>query len=153
MDEWGISGLRVSSKMISCEYIIVIILQTLYFFVYFCLLLRYFRSFSDEPWEMNVEKCAMNKSKNVGLVGEIVTSTWNTTTSVWKKHYVAHTHVFDPKENNTKSKVEVIFIRFLNVRDIIHNKFFSKGQTINHQVCNDILQRMLCSVREKRYKW
>jgi len=37
-----------------------------------------------------------------------------------------------------------------DVHEIVHTKFLSQGQTINLHVYKNILQRLMCSVREKR---
>uniref|UniRef100_A0A3B5AEK4 Tc1-like transposase DDE domain-containing protein n=1 Tax=Stegastes partitus TaxID=144197 RepID=A0A3B5AEK4_9TELE len=50
----------------------------------------------------------------------------------------------------SKSKVKVMLITFFDVRGIIHCKFLPQGQMINQHVYKEILQNLLCSVREKR---
>lgn len=49
-----------------------------------------------------------------------------------------------------QSKVKVMLITFFDVRGIVHTEFLPQGQTINQQVYKEILQRLLCSVCEKR---
>ena len=54
------------------------------------------------------------------------------------------------KARQSKSKVKVMLITFLNVRGIIHSEFLPQGQTINQQVYKEILRLLLRSRREKR---
>ena len=54
------------------------------------------------------------------------------------------------KARQSKSKVKVMLITFLNVRGIIHSEFLPQGQTINQQVYKEVLRLLLRSVREKR---
>ena len=64
---------------------------------------------------------------------------WKSPMSLWPK-----------KARQSKSKVKVMLITFLNVRGIIHSEFLPQGQTINQQVYKEILRLLLRSVREKR---
>ena len=54
------------------------------------------------------------------------------------------------KARQSKSKVKVMLITFLDVRGIVHSEFLPRGQTINQQVYKEILWIFLHSVREKR---
>ena len=49
-----------------------------------------------------------------------------------------------------KSKIKVMLIVFFDVHGIVHLEFLPQGQTINQNVYKDILQHLMCSVREKR---
>ena len=43
-----------------------------------------------------------------------------------------------------------MLIVFFYVHEIVHAEFLPLGQTSNHHVYKNILQRVMCSVREKR---
>ena len=43
-----------------------------------------------------------------------------------------------------------MLITFFDVRRIVHSEFLPQGQTINQQVYKEIMQLLLCAVREKR---
>ncbi|XP_027233874.2 uncharacterized protein [Penaeus vannamei] len=53
-------------------------------------------------------------------------------------------------KNARQSKVKVMLITFFDVRGIVHCEFLSQGQTISQHIYKKILQRLLCSMREKR---
>ena len=54
------------------------------------------------------------------------------------------------KARQSKSKVKVMLITFIDVRSIVHSEFLPQGQTINQQVYKEILRLLLRPVREKR---
>ena len=55
-----------------------------------------------------------------------------------------------PKKARLKSKIKVKPIVFFNVRGIVHVEFLPQRQSINQNVCKDILRRLMRLVREKR---
>ena len=54
------------------------------------------------------------------------------------------------KARQSKIKVKVLLMTFFDVGGIVHSEFLSQGQTINQQIYEGFLRRMLRLVREKR---
>ena len=54
-----------------------------------------------------------------------------------------------PRKGGCSSR-KVMLIAFFDVYEIVHIQFLPLGQTINQNVFNDILRRLMCLVLEKR---
>ena len=54
------------------------------------------------------------------------------------------------KARKSKSKVKVMLIVFFDIQGIIHFEFLPQGQTVNQTVYEEILWRLVRSVRDKR---
>ena len=53
------------------------------------------------------------------------------------------------KVRQSKSKIKFMLIAFFDVRGMIHYEFLLQGQTVNQHVYKEILQHLLCSVKNK----
>ena len=54
------------------------------------------------------------------------------------------------KVRQSKYKIKLILIAFFDVRGMVHYEFLLQGQNVNQHVYKEILQHLLCLVREKR---
>ena len=54
------------------------------------------------------------------------------------------------KATMSKSKVKVMLIAFFDIKGIVDFEFLPQGQSVNQYVYNEILRRLMRSVRDKR---
>ena len=54
------------------------------------------------------------------------------------------------KARQSRSKIKLMLTAFFDARGIVHMEFLPQSQTVNQHVYKEILQRLLCSVYEKR---
>ena len=57
------------------------------------------------------------------------------------------------KARQSKFKIKLMLIALFDVGGMVYYEFLPQGQTVNQHVYKEILQRLLCSIREKKARF